>query len=1702
VPAANIVSLPTVTTAATATCGKPVCTFNAFGPKSYVRPAEVRDRNHDRDEHDDDRSPVFTDTFSVLTIATKYTLHVVTDEHTQAIILLNGKQVLDEDDFRERREDKDGDREHPKNRQPETITVDKPVVLQLSNVIKVQVPGKPGSSVTVTIIGVDNDPPAIAAVASPAPNSFNWNNTNVLVTFTCSDSISGVASCPAPVPVSTEGANQIISGTATDRAGNSATASVTINLDRTSPTIAALGFPDPNAAGWNNSNVTVNSTCADALSGIATCPQQQLVTTEGANQTVSGSAADKAGNTSSASLSLKIDKTPPTITASIFPPPDTNGVNTTNVTVSFTCSDALSGIALCATPVIVTTAGLHQVITGQALDAAGNVASTSVTVNIVNNPLKITASIVPPPNAAGWNNTDVTVTFQCSGGVPPVNCPAQRIVTTEGAKQSITATVSDAAGQVASVSTLLNIDKTPPTIQGNATPAANAKAWNNTPVTVVFRCDDSISGIAICPDTQVVSTEGANQVVSATATDFAGNSATGKVVLNIEQTPPAITAGVSPQPNAAGWNNNDATVSFQCGPSISGGVQCPPPKIVSTEGAQQSISGIVTDDAGNSATASVSVNLDKTPPLVSVTSPVGSNVNTGQIVVQGLVSDALSGVSAVTCGGIPAVITGMTFACTATLTGGANTIPISSFDVAGNSRNVNEDLKFAVPIHVHIVSPAPLQLFAANPITVTGTVDDPNATVVVGNVVATVINGTFTASGVVLREAKNLVTATATSPAPGVGSDAVAVFLDTTPPIVHIDAPADGSITTATQIDVTGNVNDFVTGTLNGDQVSVTVNGVSANVSNRSFAAHNVLLVPGANTITALAQDRAGNTAQHQVQVVLQQNAAQQTLSIAAGNNQSAAIQTLLPQPLVIHAADAIGRPMPNTVLIFAVIKSDGLVIAGQNQGRSLTLQTDINGNASVQFRLGSRNGAGANQVSASAPGFGTPVVFSADSTVSNPVQIRTVSGEVQTGAVGASLPEPLTAIVMDAGGNPVANVAVTFKVQSGGGLIAGQTTFTQVTDADGKAFAILTLGQQEGINNNVVTASFPGMLEQAAVFTSSSVVPGPPSNTTISGVVLDDANQPIVNVTASIKGTNLSALTNPSGHFTIANVPVGDLVLFIDGSTSTESDSYPTLSFQMTTLSGIDNQLPGPIFLPALDTDNSQVAGGDQDVILTMKNVPGVAYKVFARSVTFPDGSHTGRLTLSQVHADKVPMTPPNGTSPRLVGTLQPAGVKFDPPIQMTLPNTDGLAPGQTIEIFSFHHDVEQFVTEGTGRVSDDGSVIVSDPGFGLSVSGWHGGGPPPPPKNCTAFCGCFLNETCVNGSCQGAQKSITSVTVTVDGEHKDLSYVVGVKRDAQFDMTLQTNCSDLEYQWDFGDGQQAKGKTVTHQYSQTGDFVATAFVNCKNCRSGTLQASVFIVHVRTVEFTVRMRAFIPLPVVTAPIPLTPCTFDIIPVPGEPGFVPLQRSLLLMGDGRGFSSAADASFRIQSVTVVNTEKKYSGGGLISDTPSTGLSRNFAEDAVYDGSLGPDDLDNVLHDCHLLDDQGQADTSNITGTVTRLSDDKIKVHLSGEKADPLFLIAADIEWELDLTIDNSGSQTEYKLEGSKKGFPAYEMYINDQPVSGFNSMPAPPTGSIPFVAPDAPRNVKVLDYTYQPYLILLKPLFVFGKITPISGTLP
>ena len=99
-----------------------------------------------------------------------------------------------------------------------------------ANKIVVELRGVPRTSLTVEIVGAgpqppDDVPPVITTNVDPLPNGNGWNRTNVTVTFSCSDSGSGIETCPAPVTVSTEGANQIVSGTAVDKAGNAATAS-------------------------------------------------------------------------------------------------------------------------------------------------------------------------------------------------------------------------------------------------------------------------------------------------------------------------------------------------------------------------------------------------------------------------------------------------------------------------------------------------------------------------------------------------------------------------------------------------------------------------------------------------------------------------------------------------------------------------------------------------------------------------------------------------------------------------------------------------------------------------------------------------------------------------------------------------------------------------------------------------------------------------------------------------------------------------------------------------------------------------------------------------------------------------------------------------------------------------------------------------------------------------------------------------------------------------------------------------------------------------------------------------------------------------------------------------------------------------------------------------------------------------------------
>jgi hypothetical protein len=226
---------------------------------------------------------------------------------------------------------------------------------------------------------MDTEGPGVTAEPASAPNEHGWYREDVTVRFFCADAVAGVDGCPAPHTFTAEGAEQSVSRSVTDRAGNSGSGGIGgINIDRTAPTITGSVDRPPNPDGWYDGPVTVSFACADALSGVADCPADVVLSAEGANQSVERSVTDRAGNTASATVGpIGIDATDPEISGTPDRPANAAGWYGAPVIISWNCTDALSGIASCSAPQTVAEAE-DASVSGQATDRAGNQATATV----------------------------------------------------------------------------------------------------------------------------------------------------------------------------------------------------------------------------------------------------------------------------------------------------------------------------------------------------------------------------------------------------------------------------------------------------------------------------------------------------------------------------------------------------------------------------------------------------------------------------------------------------------------------------------------------------------------------------------------------------------------------------------------------------------------------------------------------------------------------------------------------------------------------------------------------------------------------------------------------------------------------------------------------------------------------------------------------------------------------------------------------------------------------------------------------------------------------------------------------------------------------------------------------------------------------------------------------------------------------------
>jgi hypothetical protein len=573
---------------------------------------------------------------------------------------------------------------------------------------------------------------------------------------------------------------------------------------------------------------------------------------------------------------------------------------------------------------------------------------------------------------------------------------------------------------------------------------------------------------------------------------------------------------------------------------------------------------------------------------------------------------------------------------------------------------------------------------------------------------------------------------------------AVQVLQDAQAPGVFIDFPADGSVVTTETITVAGRVSDILSGFMG---LSVDVQGQPAAVAigigtNGTFDKPGVALALGPNVITARAEDALGNVLEKQITITREAPTGVR-MAATSGDSQSAQVYNVLPQPLRILMTHPNGDPFPGKNVTFQVTRSNGLIGEASNdleaRARSVQVSTDANGEAEVYFWMGSDAGCGNNRVAVTSTGVSGTTYFCATALPGPASQINIGSGNNQYLEAGAVATEPLRAWVNDSC-NGLPDIAVTFTVTQGGGKVNGEDSVTVLTGETGHASVAFTLGASTG--NNFVEADFEGNPGVPATFVAFGLARTEGLPTSFSGIVFDNTFQPIEGAPCTLVVNNTSiysdVVTDAQGQFTFDDIVDGPAQFFVDGLQATAvgglavpPGSFPGLSYNLIIVPNAENTLPNPVQLPPLDPDNAVLYDGTQDIELTLEGLEGLTMRVKAGSMTRPNGTKPSPadpqiISLNQVQHDAIPMPMPDGVAPPFAWTLQPAGATFDPPVEVTYPNMAGLDPGAISYFLSYNHGTEKFEIVSSGSVSEDGSVITTDPGSGITISGWGGNCPP----------------------------------------------------------------------------------------------------------------------------------------------------------------------------------------------------------------------------------------------------------------------------------------------------------------------------------------------------------------------------------------
>jgi RHS repeat-associated protein len=494
-----------------------------------------------------------------------------------------------------------------------------------------------------------------------------------------------------------------------------------------------------------------------------------------------------------------------------------------------------------------------------------------------------------------------------------------------------------------------------------------------------------------------------------------------------------------------------------------------------------------------------------------------------------------------------------------------------------------------------------------------------------------------------------------------------------------------------------------------------------------------VALSSGANTITVLATDVAGNTASQSVTVTYSSAPTISGFSPASGAEGAGITVTgsnfisngLSPEvTLTQQGGGTIVAPISSVTagslsFIIPAGAATGPITVTVN-GQSVTSSSSLTVASSSSFTLT----AGPSAVSL-LPGQSATVQVSLAST-NGFTQLASLSvAGVPSGVTATFHPPQITE-----GGFSL----LTLSAPSGQGASSSALTISASTTVQGISqtqTAIVALNVQA--------------LSGSATFAGQVAVTGP-------------YNTPLVGVTVSFTGTNYtgaqtgctgSTTTDAGGNFLLNGLSsscTGSQMIRYDPSTVTSPPgkySGVNLSYVLT---------PGQVTTPGIIVHLPNVTNAETFTIsqnspsnqtFVSQSIPGVTITIYA-GTTFllADGTQPDPFPLGiiEIPYNQIPdYMPPNPTEdPVFAMSIEPFNSSSSQPIAVTYPNRKNTLPGTDMPLTSLNPTLGMMVNYGTGSVSPDGTQVIPDPDpanpghlYGITHFDWHFPLPQPSPNN-----------------------------------------------------------------------------------------------------------------------------------------------------------------------------------------------------------------------------------------------------------------------------------------------------------------------------------------------------------------------------------